>query len=67
MLQRAPVPPDPTDPRNRPGTLTPAHMPMVILLIALLVAVILGVGTGSINERTFEQPVTQPGAPITVP
>ena len=67
MLQRAPVPPDPTDPRNRPGALTPAHMPIVILGIALLVAVILGIGSGAINEHTFEQPVTPPGAPITVP
>ncbi len=67
MLQRAPLPPDPTDPRNRPGALTPAHMPIVILGIALLVAVILGIGSGAINATTFEQPVTEPGAAITVP
>jgi len=66
MLRRVPVPPDPLDPM-KPAGLTPAHMPIVVLMIALLVAVILGVGVGAINEKTFEQPVTPPGAPITVP
>jgi hypothetical protein len=42
-------------------------MPIVILGIALLVAVILGIGSGAINATTFEQPVTEPGAAITVP
>ena len=64
MPQRAPAP---NSPPGKPEVLTPAHLPIVIIGIAVLVALILGVGTGAINQQTFTQPVTQPGAPITVP
>ena len=44
-----------------------AHIPLIAFALALVVAVILGIGTGSINEHTLQRPIAQPGDKITVP
>jgi hypothetical protein len=52
---------DPTDPRG----LNPARVPVIILGILLILSVILGISTGTINERTLAPPA--PTTSITVP
>ncbi|MEP7240741.1 MAG: hypothetical protein ABI697_07650 [Devosia sp.] len=47
--------------------LTPAHTPLVLLIAALVIAVILGISTGAIDEHWLKQPVPGPNDPITVP
>jgi hypothetical protein len=61
------VSPDPLDRNGPKPVITSAHMPMIVIGLAVLVAFIIAVGVGAINEQTFVQPVTPPGAPITVP
>jgi hypothetical protein len=42
-------------------------MPVIVLSIALIAALILGIATGSLNERIWNRPPPSPSDPITIP
>ena len=44
-----------------------ARVPMIVISVLLVVAVILGVATGSISQKTFQPPPPSPADPITIP
>lgn len=55
---------DPTRPLR---ALTPAHVPMLVLTVFLVIALVLGIAGGEIGAKTFRQPVPSPSDPITIP
>jgi len=44
-----------------------ARVPVIVLVVLTAIALILGVATGSINDKMFHHEVPAPGDPITVP
>ena len=52
---------------SRRPTITPAHLPAILLGALLVIALTLGVILGDIGPQTFHQPIPSPSDPITVP
>jgi hypothetical protein len=42
-------------------------VPVIVLTVALVLALILGIATGSLNERIWNRPPPSPSDPITIP
>jgi hypothetical protein len=51
--------------RREPGEA--ARAPVIVLAAMVILAVILGIATGSISEKTFRPPAPSPSDPITIP
>ncbi len=60
-----------TDPaprsQPRPGQLTPAHVPLILLGALLILAVALGMAAGIVGPGMLHQPVPSPSDAITIP
>jgi hypothetical protein len=44
-----------------------ARLPAIVLTIAVVIALVLGIATGSLNERIWNRPPPSPSDPITIP
>ena len=57
-----------TDDRPRPPpTPSPARAAVLLIGAAVVIAAILGVATGTINDKTLRMPTPSPTDPITLP
>ena len=52
---------------QQPARVNAATVPVIVLPVVLVIALILGLATGSLNERIWNRPPPSPTDPITVP